>query len=190
MAWKTRGTRRRRVWYFTLLDMASDAQNPKPIRLNIPARFYVVPCAAFMVGSVIGLVRGGRTASLRFLAENVHRAPTTVQGWYFYNKTKNYKVMLGGLKGAALEGGRVGAVGVGWVGMEWVVERMGWGEMKEIGAAIGTAVVYSVVYRVGWKTTKQIVVLGSLTGVAMKGLKLARGGLEGRRTDPYRLNNV
>ena len=158
----------------------NDAQNAKPIRLNIATRFYLVPCAAFTVGSVIGLVRGGRTASLRFLAENVHRAPTTVQGWYFYNKTKNYKVILGGLKGAGLEGGRLGVVGLGWVGMEWVVERMGWGEMKEISAAIGTGGLYSMVYRVGWKTTRQMIVLGAMTGAALKGLELVRGGLDGR----------
>ncbi|KAF8897306.1 hypothetical protein BD779DRAFT_1379684, partial [Infundibulicybe gibba] len=95
------------------------------IHLNIQPRFYLVPGTAIIVGTAIGLMRGAQTASLRFLAENVHRPPTTVQGWYFYNKTKNYKVMLGGLKGAGAEASRLGAVAVGWVGIEDGLERAG-----------------------------------------------------------------
>ncbi|KAK2466523.1 hypothetical protein APHAL10511_002165 [Amanita phalloides] len=123
--------------------LENDAQSAKAIRLNIPARVYLVPGAAFTIGAAIGLVREGRRAALRFLAENVHRPPTTVQGWYFYNKSKNYKVMLGGLKGGVAEGGRVAVVGAGWVVLEEGLERMGWGTVKEMGAGMGTACVFS-----------------------------------------------
>ncbi|KAH8105943.1 hypothetical protein BXZ70DRAFT_872790, partial [Cristinia sonorae] len=85
------------------------------IRLTIPSRYYLLPGAAITVGTTIGLFRGSRTASLRFLAENAHRPPTTVQGWYFYNKTKNYRVILGGLKGAAADAFRLGITAGGWV---------------------------------------------------------------------------
>jgi hypothetical protein len=115
------------------------------IHLTIPPRFYLVPGAAVIVGSAIGLMRGSQTASLRFLAENVHRPPTTVQGWYFYNKTKNYKVLLGGLKGAGAEGSKLAVVALGWVGIEEALERVGWGEAKEVGAAVGTAGMFSAV---------------------------------------------
>ena len=159
--------------------MSSDeAQNAKAVRVNIPSRVYLVPCAAFTVGSAIGLVRGGRMASLQFLAENVHRPPTTVQGWYFYNKTKNYKVILGGLKGAGAEGGLLAVAGVGWVGVEWVLERIGWGSVKEIGAGIGVAAVFMAYGR--GKTGWQMGMLGLATGAAAKGLSLARAGLGGR----------
>lgn len=44
------------------------------------------------------MIRGGRAAGLRFLAENAHNPPKTVRGWYFYNKTKNYRMMWAGLR--------------------------------------------------------------------------------------------
>lgn len=58
----------------------------------------VLPVVCASVGLGLGFYRGGRMASLRFLAENAHRAPKTVKGWYFYNKTKNYRMMYGGLR--------------------------------------------------------------------------------------------
>lgn len=124
-----------------------DTGNPtnNSIHLTIPPRFYLIPGAAIIVGSAIGLMRGSQTASLRFLAENVHRPPTTVQGWYFYNKTKNYKVLLGGFKGAAAEASRLAVVGLGWVSIEEGLERIGWGQGKEVGAAVGTAGMFSAV---------------------------------------------
>ena len=115
-------------------------------------------------------------ASLRFLAENVHRPPTTVQGWYFYNKTKNYKVILGGLKGAAAEGGRLAAAGAGWVGASWGMEQMGWSSVKEIGAGVGLAAAFTVVYGMRAKAW-QLVGLGIATGATVRGLELARAGL-------------
>lgn len=115
------------------------------IRLNIPPRFYLVPGAAIIVGSAIGILRGSQAASLRFLAENVHRPPTTVQGWYFYNKTKNYKVLFGGLKGAGLEASKLVVVALGWVGIEEGLGRVGWGQFSEVGAAVGTAGTFSAV---------------------------------------------
>jgi hypothetical protein len=58
----------------------------------------VLPVVCASVGMALGFYRGGRMASLRFLAENAHRAPKTFKGWYLYNKTKNYRMMYGGLK--------------------------------------------------------------------------------------------
>ncbi|KZT42897.1 hypothetical protein SISSUDRAFT_975852, partial [Sistotremastrum suecicum HHB10207 ss-3] len=77
----------------------------------VPPRLLLVPIVSFTAGFLIGVRRGGRAASVRFLAENAHRAPTTVQGWYFYKKTKNYRVMLGALRGGGIDGLKVGAMG-------------------------------------------------------------------------------
>ncbi|KDR83367.1 hypothetical protein GALMADRAFT_42799, partial [Galerina marginata CBS 339.88] len=96
----------------------NDETKKPEIRLTIPQRFMVVPGTAFVVGSAIGIMRGGRAASLRFLAENAHRPPTTVQGWYFYKKTKNYKVMLGALRGAGVEAGKLSGLALAYVGLE------------------------------------------------------------------------
>ncbi|KAF9485395.1 hypothetical protein BDN70DRAFT_771148, partial [Pholiota conissans] len=142
----------------------------RQIHLNIPQRMLTVPGTAFVVGSAIGIMRGGRTASLQFLAENAHRPPTTVQGWYFYKKTKNYKVMLGALKGAGAEAGRLTALGLTYVGIEEGMERVGWGQGKHMGAAVGSAVVFATVYRLPVLMAQRAVVLGILVGGVMSGL--------------------
>jgi hypothetical protein len=54
-----------------------------------------------MWGFAIGSYLGGKQTAFQYLAENAHKLPTTVQGWYFYHRTKNYKVILGGVKRGA-----------------------------------------------------------------------------------------
>ncbi|KAF8901722.1 hypothetical protein CPB84DRAFT_1679441 [Gymnopilus junonius] len=114
-----------------------DETEKKTVRLSIPQRVLGVCGTAFVVGTAIGIMRGGRAASLRFLAENAHRPPTTVQGWYFYKKTKNYKVMLGALKGAGTEASRLTGLSLAYVGIEEGLQRTGWGGVKEVGAGVG-----------------------------------------------------
>lgn len=113
------------------------------IRLDIPRRLYLLPCVATTLGFSFGLLRGSRRASLRFLAENAHRQPTTIRGWYLYNKTKNYKVFLAGLRGGGKEAARLGVVGLGWVGLEEACVRTGHGcdEWREVVAGGGTGAI-------------------------------------------------
>ncbi|GAA5942363.1 uncharacterized protein JCM15063_002982 [Sporobolomyces koalae] len=73
----------------------------------------LIPTAAFAFGFTSGLVSASKLASKQFLAENAHRLPTTVQGWYFYQKTKNYRVLFAAMKGGLVTGGRLGA----WTGL-------------------------------------------------------------------------
>ncbi|WRT66184.1 uncharacterized protein IL334_003137 [Kwoniella shivajii] len=68
------------------------------INLTIPTSLLILPPTAALIGLSIGLVRGGSRARLRFLAENAHRQPKTIQGWYFYTKTRNYRVFFGAAK--------------------------------------------------------------------------------------------
>ena len=126
-------------------DGPNAPEKPQPIRLNIPPRYYLLPGSALIAGTTIGLLRGTRKASLRFLAENAHRPPTTVQGWYFYNKTKNYRVILGGIKGAAADAFRLGTTATGWVAIEEGCNRAGLEDFAEVAAGVGTAGVFSVV---------------------------------------------
>lgn len=53
----------------------------RTIALTVPTSLLVLPTSAAIVGMIIGMSRGGSRARLRFLAENAHRPPTTVQGW-------------------------------------------------------------------------------------------------------------
>lgn len=126
-------------------DNASDLPKKPAIHLTIPPRSYLLPGAAIVVGTMIGLRRGARTASLQFLAENAHRPPTTVQGWYFYNKTKNYRVLMSGLKEAGKEATKLGATAAVWVALEEGCARLGerWADASEVVAGVGTAGVFS-----------------------------------------------
>ncbi len=124
------------------------SQNPNPnashsIHIEIPPRFYLLPGGAMCVGTAIGLVRGSRETGLRFLAENAHRPPTTVQGWYFYNKTKNYKMMLGGLRRAGTDAAKLGFTALAWVTFEEGLHQVGRDDLGEIGAGIGTAGIFA-----------------------------------------------
>lgn len=83
----------------------------------------LIPTSAFLVGFVSGLVTNSRLSGRQFLAENAHRLPTTVQGWYFYQKSKNYRVMFGGVKGGLKTGAKLGSWTLAFVGLQEVMER-------------------------------------------------------------------
>ncbi|KAG5513646.1 hypothetical protein PMAC_000684 [Pneumocystis sp. 'macacae'] len=69
-------------------------------RLGVPlvSRLVLYVSATSLVCFTLGSIVGGKKNGLRFFAENAHRLPTTIDGWYFYHKTKNYNVMLGAIK--------------------------------------------------------------------------------------------
>ena len=126
-------------------DIEDDPPKPEPIRIFVNPRFYQLAGAAFLVGTAIGLARGSRLAGLRFRAENAHRPPTTMRGWYFYQKTKNYKMILGGLHEAGKHGSKLGLTVIGWVGAEEALRKIGWDDVSELGAGLFTAGTFSAV---------------------------------------------
>ncbi|GJJ07313.1 hypothetical protein Clacol_001514 [Clathrus columnatus] len=150
---------------------ADEKEQQNAIRIAIPREFYVLPGSMMVAGSFLGMFRGGRREGLRYLAENAHRAPTTLQGWYFYNKTKQYRVMLGALKGAGADGMRLGLTAVGWVASEQLLGQVGLDDVREIGAGISTAAFFSIAYRLPWTAARQALFLGLLTGTTMRMLR-------------------
>jgi len=89
-------------------------------RLSIPFAFRlpVLTGTSMVVGGLLGSLVGGHRAAMVFRAENSHRQPTTTKGWYFYHKSKNYRVAFGAATAAASHAARVGA----WVAMFVVFE--------------------------------------------------------------------
>ncbi|KAF9046065.1 hypothetical protein BDZ89DRAFT_1007864 [Hymenopellis radicata] len=182
---------------WTTTKLPPDESNPDSpktrISLTVPPRLLVLPPAIFLLASTIGFVRGSRAASLRFLAENAHRPPRTVQGWYFYQKTKNYRVAFAGLKGAGKEGLRGIAVGCAWVTVEhYWGEVLGGGQVlggypligelarnsDEVAAGVTTSAVVSAIYRLGWRTGARTVALGAFIGGTLQVLMGMRRALE------------
>ncbi|PWN42681.1 hypothetical protein IE81DRAFT_323237 [Ceraceosorus guamensis] len=84
-----------------------------------------IPTTAFLLGFAAGAYNNASKAGLVFMAENAHRRPDTVQGWFFYNKTKNYKVVLAAGKGGARTGLRLGL----WTFAFLALEK-GWREVR------------------------------------------------------------
>ncbi|KAI3625414.1 hypothetical protein CBS9595_000775 [Malassezia furfur] len=80
-------------------------EEPKepPLTVHLPLSTLLVSCA-FGIGFASGVLGGARRTALVYLAENAHRLPRTVQGWYFYNKTKYYRMILGGVQHGAQTG--------------------------------------------------------------------------------------
>ncbi|KAI9271790.1 hypothetical protein BDA99DRAFT_433207 [Phascolomyces articulosus] len=78
--------------------------------LGVNQRLILMAGVGSFWGFSIGSFIGGRHAGLQYLAENAHRLPTTVQGWYFYHKTKNYRMALGGIKRGARYAVRTGGL--------------------------------------------------------------------------------
>ena len=177
-----------------MADSEVDDEGRNVFRLTIPPRLMVLPGAAILAGTVIGLARGSRRVSLQFLAENVHRPPRTVQGWYFYNKTKNYKVMLGGLQQAGVDASKLCVTALGWVAIEEGLERAQLGDIREVCAGAGTAGVFSAICtlvpircavvlltmvadRLSLRATGRTVLLGTVVGCGMRLLRMGRDGL-------------
>ena len=90
-------------------------------RLSMPflIRFPAATAGAFITGAALGVSHGGKSAGMRFRAENSHRFPTTSTGWYLYHKSKNYHVMLASIKEGLKMGSKIGF----WAGSFFVIEE-------------------------------------------------------------------
>ena len=95
--------------------LASESRLSVPFYIRLP----VATFGAFVVGAGLGVSLGGKTAGMRFRAENAHRFPTTPTGWYLYHKSKNYNIMLGGIKEAFKVGPKIGF----WAGSFFLAEE-------------------------------------------------------------------
>ena len=94
---------------------------PSNDRLSIPfnVRLPLTSLLASVAGFSLGLAHGGQLSGLRFRAENAHRLPTSQVGWYLYHKSKNYNVMLGGIKEGFRMSGRLAI----WTAIFFVFEE-------------------------------------------------------------------
>lgn len=151
----------------------------------------ILPCTAFGLGLISGVLTSGRRAGLVFMAENAHRLPDTVQGWYFYSKTKNYKVLLGAAKGGLKQGARLAVWTTGFCLAERVAELTRGSIEKQFGAGRGnsdgimlsghwtdgalagtaTAAAATALYRLPRPSAVRVFQLGLLAGASTGGIR-------------------
>ncbi|KAJ2724606.1 hypothetical protein GGI07_001859 [Coemansia sp. Benny D115] len=122
-------------------------------------------------GGLCGGVLGGKLSGRQYLAERAHRLPTTVQGWFFYQKWKNYRVLLGAMKGAVRYGTKIGSCGLAYAAIEAGVDRLV-GEVQaasSMAAGLATAVGVSVINKLPKSSARRAclagLAVGLLTGV-------------------------
>ncbi|KAH7105645.1 hypothetical protein BKA62DRAFT_826903 [Auriculariales sp. MPI-PUGE-AT-0066] len=133
--------------------------------ITLPPEYYQLPGLASTFGLSIGLFRGSRKAGLQYLAENAHKAPRTVKGWYEYKKVKNSRMILAGLHQGGKDALKLAALGVLWVTAEEVTSQVGpmAAQGKELVAAVGVSAVISSIYRL---PKRQVFLLGFTFGLS------------------------
>ncbi|CAI5755591.1 unnamed protein product [Candida verbasci] len=85
----------------TAIEITGSTIDPKcneRLHLYPKERIEAILTTTGLVGLAIGLYDGVKISSARYLAENAHRLPTKVGGWYFYHKKKNYVMITQSLK--------------------------------------------------------------------------------------------
>ncbi|KAK5122555.1 hypothetical protein LTR85_003818 [Meristemomyces frigidus] len=182
--------------------LADSAQS----RLSIPFAFRL-PLAttiASFAGFLLGISHGTTEAGLRFRAENAHRFPTTQTGWYLYHKSKNYHILLGGIKeGLKMAGKQAVWVGV-FFGMEECIDRGRAGVVRQwkgfrgaseeermiagnrdfvssVLAGLGTAGAFSAWNRFPVPTAARVAKMGAKVGLGFGLLQDLTSLLRGRR---------
>lgn len=91
-------------------------------RLGMPAvaRVTLFTLGGSIVGGLGGMLKGWTDASLKYLAANSHRLPTSYNGWFFYHKRKTYYCTKNAMSTAFRTGGKVG----GFVGIMFSIEAV------------------------------------------------------------------
>lgn len=133
---------------FVNYDETKTYEDPKILRagLTTTPRLLLMTGIGSFWGFSIGAFLGGRQSGLQYLAENAHKLPTTVQGWYFYHKTKNYRMMLGGVKKGVRYAGKTGGLCLLYSSLEAALDDVR-GEadvFNSVAAGISTGTVFSL----------------------------------------------
>ncbi|KAG1350344.1 hypothetical protein G6F62_003302 [Rhizopus arrhizus] len=123
-------------------------------------------------GFGIGAFLGGRQSGLQYLAENAHKLPTTVQGWYFYHKTKNYKMMLGGMKKGMRYAGKTGGLCLLYGSLEAALDgaRQEPDVLNSVAAGVMTGTIFSTLTKLSRGSFKYSIMFGATFGLVAGGL--------------------
>ncbi|OBT87445.1 hypothetical protein VE02_04676 [Pseudogymnoascus sp. 03VT05] len=153
------------------------------LSLPPPQRLLLGTSTGFLVGLTLGGSHGFGAAGLRFRAENAHRLPKEATGWYLYHKSKNYRMMLEGVREGVRMGGRV-AVWTGvFLGIEEVVDCVR--GRRDVGgtvvASLSVAGGFSLWNRFPLATAARTAKTGLAIGMAYGLAQDAVGAMRGRR---------
>ncbi|GAA5815387.1 hypothetical protein MFLAVUS_008895 [Mucor flavus] len=155
-------------------DQTEDYEAPGLLRagLTTKPRLLLMTSIGGFWGFSIGAFLGGQQSGLQYLAENAHKLPTTVQGWYFYHKTKNYRMMLGGVKRGIRFAGKTGGLCLLYGSLEAAIDDIR-GEadvMNSVTAGVATGTLFSTFTKLTRGSFRYSVLFGAMFGLAAGGL--------------------
>ncbi|OBT65038.1 hypothetical protein VE03_05253 [Pseudogymnoascus sp. 23342-1-I1] len=153
------------------------------LSLPTPHRLLLGTTTAFLAGLTLGGSHGFGTAGLRFRAENAHRLPRDPTGWYLYHKSKNYRMMLDGVREGFRMGGRVAVWTLLFLGTEEVWD--GVRGRRDVGSTVvasaTVAGAFSLWHRFPIATAARTAKTGLAIGLAYGLAQDAVGAMRGRR---------
>jgi hypothetical protein len=177
-----KSTEKLRAYNDTLANLSRLEQHrlSLPFQLRLPAG----AAAAFLGGACLGISYGARTAGLRFRAEHAHKLPTSSTGWYLYHKSKNYHVMLGGVKEGLRMGTKLGFWVGGFFAVEEAIDQVRGGTpdfLSSVVAGLSVAGGFSAWNRFPLLTAARTAKVGLLSGLAFGLAQDALGVVKGQR---------
>ncbi len=124
------------------------SKNPLLNRIGLEPvkRIMLITGSASFWGFMLGGVIGSRQSGMQYLAENAHRLPKNMEGWYFYHKRKNYRMIWGALQKGAMYSAKTGAL----VGLFEILEasadfyRGGADLLNSMMAGVASGAIFSV----------------------------------------------
>lgn len=99
-------------------DRINVKDNDQRFGIRPEARLLGIATGTALFGMFDGFYRGFTNSALVYLAENSHRLPRTVGGWYFYHKRKNYVCIKNGIVSGFKFSTKLTAIGLSYFGLE------------------------------------------------------------------------
>ncbi|EGW34356.1 uncharacterized protein SPAPADRAFT_133325 [Spathaspora passalidarum NRRL Y-27907] len=132
-------------------------------------RIYALVVTSAIVGAGVGFYDGIKLASLRYLIENGHRLPTTVGGWYFYHKKKNYVMLVSGVKSGAYSSLKYSAVIGCFFGLEYLLDwsRNSIDFINTTCAAAVLTSTYVATHQLSARQSKKLIFRGTAMGLGL-----------------------
>lgn len=150
-----------------------DTKSEVLMHVDPPTLYSVKLClSSFASGMGVGAYISGIARSRQFLAENVHRLPTTKGGWFEYHKAKNYAVFNQAGIGAVKYGIKFTAISACYASIEQKLEsKFGEGFYNATASGFATSILFSAFNRLSVPSTKYAVLFGTGVGLFIGGLQ-------------------
>ncbi|KAG0356112.1 hypothetical protein BG005_004980 [Podila minutissima] len=164
-------------------DFSVLSKNPLLNRIGLEPvkRITLITASASFWGFILGGVIGSRQTGMQYLAENAHRLPKTTEGWYFYHKKKNYRMIYGALSKGAVYSAKTGAMVALFEVLEASADfyRGGADLFNSVAAGLASGGIFSVANKLPRQSSKHAVMLGAGYGLVSGSLQDLSSFLKG-----------